>query len=90
VATDLAAGRSGSTRRGLGAEAFAAEDGREAKAILKAVGGHGLDVAIEAAGVQAAVDAAAEAVRPGGRVVLAGIPGDERRASRPRPRAARD
>jgi len=31
-----------------------------------------------AAGVQAAVDAAAEAVRPGGRVVLAGIPGDER------------
>ena len=62
----------------LGAEAFAAEDGREAKAILKAVGGHGLDVAIEAAGVQAAVDAAAEAVRPGGRVVLAGIPSDER------------
>ena len=64
--------------RALGAEAFAAEDGREAKAILKAVGGHGLDVAIEAAGVQAAVDAAAEAVRPGGRVVLAGIPSDER------------
>ena len=35
-------------------------------------------MAIEAAGVQAAVDAAAEAVRPGGRVVLAGIPSDER------------
>jgi len=64
--------------RALGAEAFAADDGREAKAIQKAVGGHGLDVAIEAAGVQAAVDAAAEAVRPGGRVVLAGIPSDER------------
>jgi L-iditol 2-dehydrogenase len=79
VATDLA------TRphrldaaRALGAEVFAAEDGREAKAILKAVGGHGLDVAIEAAGVQAAVDAAAESVRPGGRVALAGIPSDER------------
>ncbi len=42
------------------------------------MGGHGLDVAIEAAGVQAAVDAAVEAVRPGGRVVLAGIPSDER------------
>jgi L-iditol 2-dehydrogenase len=64
--------------RAAGAEAFAAEDGREAKAILKAVGGHGLEVAIEAAGTQAAVDAAFEAVRPGGRVVLAGIPSDER------------
>jgi L-iditol 2-dehydrogenase len=64
--------------RALGAEAFAAEDGNEAQAIRQAAGGHGLDVAIEAAGVQAAVDAAAEAVRPGGRVVLAGIPSDER------------
>jgi L-iditol 2-dehydrogenase len=79
VATDLARRPQRlDAARALGAEAFAAEDGREAKAILKAVGGHGLDVAIEAAGVQAAVDAAAEAVRPGGRVVLAGIPGDER------------
>ena len=64
--------------RSLGAETFAAEDGREAKAILRSIGGLGLDVAIEAAGVQSAVDAAAEAVRPGGRVVLAGIPSDER------------
>jgi L-iditol 2-dehydrogenase len=64
--------------RALGAEAFAAEDGREAKAILKAASGHGLDVAVETAGVQEAVDAAAETVRPGGRVVLAGIPSDER------------
>jgi L-iditol 2-dehydrogenase len=79
VATDLA------TRphrleaaRDLGAKAFAAEDGREAKAILRSVGGHGLDVGIEAAGEQGAVDAAVEAVRPGGRVVLAGIPSDER------------
>ena len=79
VATDLA------TRphrldaaRALGAETFAAEDGREAKAILEAASGHGLDVAIETAGVQVAVDAAAEAVRPGGRLVLAGIPAEER------------
>ena len=35
-------------------------------------------MAIEAAGAQAAVDAAVEAVRPGGRVILAGIPSDER------------
>ena len=79
VATDLASRPHRlAAARALGAEAFAAEDGREAKAIREAVGGRGLDVAIEAAGVQAAVDAAAEAVRPGGRVVLAGIPSDER------------
>jgi L-iditol 2-dehydrogenase len=79
VATDIASRPHRlEAARALGAEAFAAEGGREAKAILEAVGGHGLDVAIEAAGVQAAVDAAAEAVRPGGRVVLAGIPSEER------------
>ena len=80
VATDLASRpRRLEAARAIGALAFAAED---AKAIPKATGGHGLDVAIEAAGVQAAVDAAAEAVRPGGRVALAGIPSDERTSFR--------
>jgi L-iditol 2-dehydrogenase len=37
-----------------------------------------VDVAFEAAGENAAVDAAVEAVRPGGRVVLVGIPADAR------------
>ncbi|HUL79877.1 MAG TPA: zinc-binding dehydrogenase [Vicinamibacteria bacterium] len=79
VATDLASRRHRlDAARSFGAETFAAEEGREAKAILRSVGGQGLDVAIEAAGAQSAVDAAAEAVRPGGRVVLAGIPSDER------------
>jgi L-iditol 2-dehydrogenase len=79
VATDLASRPHRlDAARALGAEAFAAEDGREAKAILASIGGHGLDVTIEAAGVQAAIDAAAASVRPGGRVVLAGIPSDER------------
>lgn len=64
--------------RRLGAVAFAAEGGREARAIRDAVGGSGLDAAIEAAGENAAVDAALEAVRPGARVVLAGIPAEER------------
>jgi L-iditol 2-dehydrogenase len=62
--------------RALGARVFAA-DGNEARAITAAAA-HGVDVAIEAAGVQEAVDAAVEAVRPGGRVVLAGIPSEER------------
>jgi L-iditol 2-dehydrogenase len=83
VATDLASRPQRlEAARALGAEPFAAGDGREGNAILKAVSGHGLDVAIEAAGVQAAVDAAAEAVRPGGRVALAGIPSDERTSFR--------
>jgi len=63
--------------RALGARVFPA-DGREAGAVVAATGGVGADVAIEAAGVQEAVDAAVEAVRPGGRVVLAGIPSEER------------
>jgi L-iditol 2-dehydrogenase len=67
--------------RALGACAFAA-DGSEGRAIAEAASSFGLDVTIEAAGVQAAVDAAVEAVRPGGRVVLAGIPSDERTSFR--------
>jgi L-iditol 2-dehydrogenase len=64
--------------RALGAEVFAAEGGREGGAIRDAAGGGGLDVAFEAAGENAAVDAAVEAVRPGARVVLAGIPSEAR------------
>ena len=64
--------------RALGATVFAAEDGREGGAIRDAAGAGGLDVAFEAAGVNAAVDAAVEAVRPGARVVLAGIPSEAR------------
>jgi L-iditol 2-dehydrogenase len=63
--------------RALGADVFPA-DGREGTAIWKATGGRGLDVAIEAAGDDAAVDAAVETVRPGARVVLVGIPADDR------------
>jgi len=61
----------------LGAEVFAADAGGEALAIRDALSG-GLDVAIELAGENAAVDAAIAAVRPGARVVLAGIPAEER------------
>jgi L-iditol 2-dehydrogenase len=38
---------------------------------------YGADVAFEAAGTDEAVGLAMESVRPGGRVVLAGIPGDD-------------
>jgi L-iditol 2-dehydrogenase len=48
-------------------------------------GGHGaadVDTAFEMAGTDDAVDAAMAAVRPGGRVVLAGIPGGDRTSFR--------
>jgi L-iditol 2-dehydrogenase len=79
VATDLPSrGHRLEAAHALGAEVFAAEGGREACAIVDAIGGLGLDTAIEAAGAAEAVDAAIEAVRPGARVVLAGIPAEER------------
>jgi L-iditol 2-dehydrogenase len=53
-------------------------DGDEGRAVAAAAGGFGVDVAIEAAGTQAAIDAAVAAVRPGGRVAIAGIPSEER------------
>lgn len=53
-------------------------DGREASEVRALTGGRGLDVALEMAGDNAAVDAAVDAVRPGARVVLAGIPSEPR------------
>jgi L-iditol 2-dehydrogenase len=50
------------------------------KAILEATGGRGLDVVFEVAGTQGAVDDAFMAVMPGGKVILAGIPEEERTA----------
>jgi L-iditol 2-dehydrogenase len=86
VATDLASRPHRlAAARALGAEVFAAEDAREAHAIATAVGGLGLDTAIEAAGSAAAVDAAIDAVRPGARVVLAGISSAERTSFRASP-----
>src|SRR5512139_42291 len=78
VATDLASRPHRlEAARAIGAEVFAA-DGDEGRAIANAVKPLGVDVAIEAAGTNAAVDAACEAARPGARVVIAGIPSEER------------
>jgi L-iditol 2-dehydrogenase len=70
--------------RAIGAETFLA-DGHDGAAIARAVTPLGLDVAIEAAGTNAAVDAAVEAVRPGARVVIAGISSQERTSFRASP-----
>lgn len=47
-------------------------------AIRRLTGGRGVDVAFEAAGAPATPAEAAEAARPGGHVVLVGIPADDR------------
>ena len=57
---------------------FLAEDGREIEEIRAATNGRGVDVAFEAAGTQDAVDVSVAAVIPGGKVVLAGIPADDK------------
>lgn len=54
-----------------------ADDGA---AIAAATGGRGLDVVFEAAGDAAAVECAVAAARPGARVILVGIPSDDRTA----------
>lgn len=66
--------------RKAGATVFEAGAGREVDAILKATGGRGVDVAFEAAGDPEAVEASITAVKPGGNVMLIGIPSDDRTA----------
>ena len=53
-------------------------DGGERQLILDRTGGRGVDVAFETGGDDDAVGAAIATVRPGGRVVVIGIPSDER------------
>jgi L-iditol 2-dehydrogenase len=48
------------------------------ESIMDSTAGRGVDAAIEIAGTDDAVDIAMRLVRPGGRVVLAGIPVDDR------------
>jgi L-iditol 2-dehydrogenase len=46
--------------------------------IMLKTGGRGVDVAVEAAWADASVQDAAESTAPGGRIVLVGIPADNR------------
>jgi L-iditol 2-dehydrogenase len=76
IATDLLAHRL-DVARSMGAEAT------RLATISQDIAGvpgaeHDLDVAFEVAGEDAAIDDAIDAARPGGRVVLVGIPGVER------------
>ena len=78
LATDALPHRVDAARMAGADLAILAENGREQPELISATGGRGVDVAIEVAGEQAAADTAFAAVCPGGKVILAGIPGDDR------------
>jgi L-iditol 2-dehydrogenase len=61
----------------LGADLVAAPEQAGIQADLHAVTGGGVDAAFEMAGTDGGVQLAITAARPGGRVVLGGIPGDD-------------
>jgi L-iditol 2-dehydrogenase len=65
--------------KALGAHHAFLTDGRpDVSPILAASGKRGVDVAFEVAGEQGAVEDAVAAAIPGGKVILAGIPADDR------------
>ncbi len=78
IATDKLAHRVEAAKAFGADHVFFADEGRELEEIHAATTGHGVDVAFEAAGTQDAVDTAFEAVTAGGKVVLAGIPNDDK------------
>lgn len=78
IATDILAHRV-EAAHSLGVDrAYQVEGRLPATAILKETGGRGVDVAFEVAGVQDAVDDSFAAVIPGGKVILVGIPDDDK------------
>jgi L-iditol 2-dehydrogenase len=77
IATDKLAHRVDAAKRFGASQAFLVGDTHQLGE-LQAANGRGVDVAFEAAGTQAAVDDAFAAVLPGGKVVLAGIPDEDR------------
>ena len=78
IATDTLPHRLEAARLLAKAELFQADGGREAGEIVAATAGRGVDVAFETAGENEAVEAAVASLRPGGCLVLVGIPADDR------------
>ena len=78
IATDLRAHRLEAASAFGANDTLLAENRRELPQVLSAAAGRGVDVAFEVAGEQPAVDVAIAAARPGGKVILVGIPADDR------------
>jgi L-iditol 2-dehydrogenase len=78
LATDKLSHRADAARTYGADHAYLVEDRLEGGLIREATGGRSVDVAFEVAGEQGAVDDAFAAVIPGGKVILAGIPDEDR------------
>lgn len=78
IATDILPHRLDAAKSFGANPALLAADGSHLDEIRAATKGRGVDIAFEAAGKQEAVDDAFDAVLPGGKVILAGIPDDDR------------
>ncbi|HZD57071.1 MAG TPA: zinc-binding dehydrogenase [Anaerolineales bacterium] len=82
IATEILPHRLEAAREFGATHVIRAQNGLESAQILALTHNEGLDVCIEAAGENAAVESAIESARPGARVVLAGIPADDRTSFR--------
>jgi L-iditol 2-dehydrogenase len=78
IATDKLPHRLDAARSVGAKRAFLAQGGEESAEIRSAADGRGVDVAFEVAGDEEAVEVAFTAVVPAGKVVLVGIPADDR------------
>jgi len=78
IATDKLAHRVEAAKSFGASEAYLVGDKLQLGEIRAATDGRRVDVAFEAAGTQDAVDASVAAVMPGGKVILAGIPADDK------------
>ena len=78
VATDVLPHRVEAAKAFGAHHAILVGDRRGVEMIRAASGERGVDVAFEVAGDQEAVEAAVAAVRPGGKVILVGIPSDDK------------
>lgn len=78
IATDKLPHRVEAAKRFGASQAFLVNEDTRLNEMQAAANGRGVDVAFEAAGTQDAVDSAVESVASGGKVVLAGIPDDDK------------
>lgn len=78
IATDKLVNRVDAAKRFGASHAFLVGDNPQLNEIRAATKERGVDVAFEAAGTQDAVDTSVAAVLPGGKVVLVGIPDDDK------------
>lgn len=78
LVTDKLPHRVDAAKRFGASQAYLLGDNSQVSEMQAVTNGRGVDVAFEAAGAQAAIDDAFAAVRPGGKVILAGIPNDDK------------